>query len=261
MSNLRIIDEGKKYGTFSLASKFYSRELSLEERKLLQLKRRMAMGNDYGFDGHCIFMADQEKLDGSYFEITEDYVKNNPFGWTDIKEDILVITDKVPGVVIGHPVADCPVVMMSDPVNQVSAICHCGALMIDKKLPIMISEVLQDKYFSKIENIETYVSSCCGIDYTYNNYPGWANDKDLWKNGIEYVDGKFRINLRKVLIEEFKQAKIDLEKVCFSKIDTINNPNYYSNFASNESGLNDSSKFGRNFAGLFYEEDSLIKKR
>ena len=50
----------------------------------------------------------------AFFEIDRDYVEANPNGWTDIDEDILVVTKKTPGVVIGHPVADCPVVMTAD---------------------------------------------------------------------------------------------------------------------------------------------------
>ena len=46
----------------------------------------------------------------------------------------MIITDSVPGVVIGHAVADCPVVMMVDEKRGVAAIGHCSAEMIDKKL-------------------------------------------------------------------------------------------------------------------------------
>lgn len=53
-------------------------------------EHRKLFGDDNGFDWHKMFMANQVTKDGSHFEITEESVKNNPNGWTDINEDILV---------------------------------------------------------------------------------------------------------------------------------------------------------------------------
>ena len=89
-------------------------------------------------------MADQLDKCGTYFNITEEYVRDNPKGWSDIREDILIVNDKVPGVVIGHPVADCPVIMMTDKNKGVAAIAHCSAELIDKKLPIFILNALKE---------------------------------------------------------------------------------------------------------------------
>ena len=42
--------------------------------------------------------------------------------------------------------------------------------------------------------------------------------------------------------------------------DTITNPNYYSNSAASPYGLNDLSKAGRHFAGLFYPKTKQLVK-
>lgn len=235
------------------------------DKKELFMKHREDFGKHMGFDGRKMFMADQKNKNGSFFEITKDYSEAYPEGWTDIDEDILVVRKDNPGVVIGHPVADCPVVMMSDRKQGITAIGHCSAELIDKKMPIMISEVLQRAYSSKAEDIMTYVSACAGDNWTYDSFPKWAKDEKLWDHCIIYGDdNKFHINMRPAIMLQVISSGIKRENVLFNMDDTISNPNYYSNNASSEYGLNQPEKFGRNFAGVFYKEnehdDIEIKK-
>ena len=247
---LKIIETGNKFGTMNTGT--MPKELTKEEKRARFMEHRMACGEEYGFDGHKMFMADQKDKTGTYFKITEDYVEANPNGWTDINEDILIVTDKVPGVVIGHPVADCPVVIMQDVKQNVCAIAHCSAELVDKKMPMMVADALLDAYESCDEDIITYVSACAGPSWTYNTYPNWATDKKMWEKGIEEDEnGIFHINLRKVIKEQLKAR--NMSRVSFNMDDTITNPNYYSNSAASPYGLNDPSKFGRNFAGAFYK--------
>lgn len=261
MEKVKVVETGKRFGNMNTQARFYPEELSGEERAKIFLERRMKVGKEYGFDGRKMFMADQLDKCGTYFEITEDYVRANPNGWSDIREDILIITDKVPGVVIGHAVADCPVVMMEDPINGVAAVAHCSAEMIDKKLPMMLADSLVAAYGSKDEDIITYISACAGDNWTYDSFPNWATDKELWKEAI-YADdaGIFHIDMRKVIRKQLKDRYIDLAKVEFNMDDTITNPDYYSNSASSIYGKNDQSKAGRHFAGLFYPKTKQLVK-
>lgn len=262
MENVRIIESGKRFGNMNTMAKFFPEGLSFEERNALFLDNRMAMGKAYGFDGHKVFMADQVDKSGSYFEITKDYVEANPNGWSDINQDILIVTDKVPGVVIGHAVADCPVVMMEDPIKGVSAVAHCSGEMIDKRLPMMLADALVDAYGSKDENILTYISACAGNNWTYDSFPKWATDEDLWKDGIVADEnGIFHIDLRKIITKQLTERKIDLAKAEFNMDDTITDDFYYSNCASSPNGLNDVSKAGRHFAGLFYPEEHEVLEK
>ena len=68
-----------------------------DKKKIFTIHRKM-FAEEEQFDWHKMFMADQVDKNGSYFEITEEYTRQNPNGWTDINEDILVITDKNPDV-------------------------------------------------------------------------------------------------------------------------------------------------------------------
>lgn len=205
-----------------------------------------------------MFMADQKDKTGTYFVIDEDYVEANPMGWSDISQDILVITDKVPGVVIGHPVADCPVIMMEDKTKGVAAIAHCSAELIDKKMPMMIADALASEFGSRDEDISTFVSACAGNGWTYNKYPAWAKDEKMWEVGIKADEnGIFHIDLKKVIANQL--AVRNVEDVMFNMDDTITNSNYYSNSASSPYGLNDPTKYGRNFAGAFYPELNKVK--
>ena len=151
---IKIIESQKDFGSMNAGSIKWE-NLTEEDKKILQdkyhleglslknldltpekanifLQHRLNLGKSMGFDGKKIFMADQEHKEGTHFEITKDYVEANPNGWTDIPEDILVITSKTPRVVIGHPVADCPVVMMVDQKQKIAAKLYRKGFDLDK---------------------------------------------------------------------------------------------------------------------------------
>ena len=245
---LKIVETGNKYGTMNTGT--MPKDLSREEKAALFMEHRMAAGKEFGFDGHKMFMADQKDKTGTYFKITNEYVEVNPNGWTDIDQDILIVTEDVPGVVIGHPVSDCPVVMMQDVKNRVCAIGHCQNNLIDSKLPMMIADALLDAYGSKDDDIVTYVSACAGENsYIYDKYPDWAKDEKLWSGAIiEEKDGIFRINLRRAIKKQLDERGIT--RINYNFDDTISNPHYYSNSAASHG---DQSKYGRNFSGAFYK--------
>ena len=236
-----------------------------KDKKDIFNKHRDEFGKSMGFDGKKMFMADQKHGVGTFFEIDRDYVEANPNGWTDIDEDILVITKKTPGVVIGHPVADCPVVMMTDRKQGISIIGHCSAKLIDKGLPTMIAAVLRSAYGSKTDDIMAYVSACAGEDWTYTQFPEWAKDRYLWDRCIVYGDDdKFHINLKPAILIQIISMGINKYNIVFNMDNTISDPHYYSHSASSSAGGNKRDKFGRNFAGMFFDEkddDSIeIKK-
>lgn len=230
-----------------------------DKNKIFKIHRKMFAEGE-NFDWRKMFMADQKDKNGSFFEITESYIKQNPDGWSDINEDILVITDKNPGVVVGHPVADCPVVVMEDSTKGVTAVGHCSAELIDKKLPSKIVDTLVEGYGSNVEDISVYVSACAGQNWTYDTWPKWATDSTVWEDGIVVDDnGLFHIDLRAVISKQLEEKNVS--NVFFEPSDTITDPNYYSNSAASASGLNDASKFGRQFIGAVYQDDTKGKSR
>lgn len=258
--NIGVIDIGGiEYGNMNTNPAFYPEGTALEECKKIFLNRRIKLGNERGFDGHKVFMANQSTQNGSYKIIDEDLVSSTDDGWkVDINEDILIVTTDTPEVVIGHPVADCPVVMMRDLKKGVTAIGHCSGNMIDKKLPMMIADAMLDAYECRDEDIYTYVSACISNQWEYKGYPSWAQDKKMWKDSIiatgEVKDGKdiFRIDLRSAIAKQLKNRNI--KKWAMSTVDTDLNPHYCSNYAASKDGLNDPSKAGRNFAGAYYKK-------
>lgn len=268
MSSVRVVETGNKYGNMNTAARFYPEGLSAEERKAIFLDRRMRAGEHFEFDGHKMFMADQKHFSdalksgkthqATYFEITSDYVEANPDGWSDIDQDILMVTDRVPGVVIGHPVADCPVVMMADFKKGVMAIGHCSAQLIDQRLPMMVADALVDAYSSNEEDIIAYVGACASDNWTYDIWPKFATDKAMWQDAI-YMgeDNLFHIDMRKVIFKQLAERKIASNHIVYSPVDTITNPNYYSNSASR----NNAEKAGRNFSGAFFMGEEKIKEK
>ena len=226
-------------------------QLTKSDKNMIFANHRRAFAEANGFDWHKMFMADQVNKNGSYFEITRDYVENNSNGWTDIPEDILIITDEVPGVAIGHPVADCPVIIMEDVKNKVTAIAHCSAELIDKRMPMMIADALSSAYNTKDEDIKVHVSSCAGPTWTYDRWPGFANDKTIWEDtyAITEWDNEFKINLRAAIAGQLIERGIG-QNVSYDFADTIIDKEYYSNSASRSNP----DKYGRQFTGAIYQK-------
>ncbi len=251
MENIVIVESGNKYGNMNTSKSFYPESFTREMIEERFLQNRLELGFDYGFDGRKMFMADQKHQSGSYFEITRDYVLANPNGWSNILEDILLITDKVPEVVIGHAVADCPVVIMADERQKVMGVAHCSAALIDKKMPMMLADALVDAYASRDDDLRVYVGACAADSWTYDRYPSWATDEKMWERGIYFGDdGLFHIDMRKVLSYQFLMRNISLGKIIYNMDDTITNPNYYSNSMASKQLV----KRGRHFTGAFYKK-------
>ncbi len=275
---IKIIESRKDFGSMNIGT-ISPVNLTEEDKKILARKynidikelesydirhdkedifnlHRKNLGNAMGFDGNHMFMALQNDKKGSFFEITRDYVEANPEGWTDIPEDILVITSNLPKVVIGHPVADCPVVMMTDRRQKISVIGHCSADMIDRRLPTMIGEVLRSTYGSRAEDIYAYVSACVGDNWTYDQFPRWARDEHVWNRCISYgEDGKFHIRLRPAVLKQILAVGLSSNNIHFNMDNTDTNNDYYSHSVSEKNGRESSPKFGRHFAGIFFEDE------
>lgn len=232
-------------------------EIPKEDKALIFKEHRKAFGAAKGFDWHKMFMMDQTTKDGSYFEITKDFVEANPNGWADIPEDILIITDKVPGVVAGYPVADCPVVIMSDIKQGVTAVAHCSAALIDKKLPMMTADALTQGYGSREEDIVVYVGACAGNKWKYNCWPNFATDKRLWDDCITQDGDDYFIDVRKALTKEFNERGLGNCDTVFNLADTITDARYYSHSAH----FQNPEKFGRHFEGALYEGEYECKNK
>lgn len=254
VKNLKVFETGMLYGNMNTAKAFYPEDYTASQRQQEFLMHRLACGINEGFDGRKMYMADQKHKRGTWFEIDRDYVEANPMGWTDIDQDILVITDKVPEVAIGHPVADCPVVMTHDVKHGILAIGHCSAELVDKKMPMLVVDALYNSYRSKDEDISVYVSACAGAGWTYDKYPAWAKDDKVWEEAITEENGIYHIDIRKAIAKQLKDRNISDSRIKISQIDTITDPRFYSNSAASPYGLNMPEKAGRNFAGAFFKD-------
>ena len=226
-----------------------------EKREVFKL-HRINFAKTMGINWKHMFMADQDLeksgCRGSAFEITRDYVQANPNGWSDIPEDLLVVRKGVPGVVIGQPVADCPVVMMVDQRQKIAIVGHCSGNLIEDMLPTLMVEALESKYNSKVDDVLTYVSAHAGETWVYDSIPGWVKDSRFWERFMPYnqEEGLYHIHLKDALCDQFSKAGLDSDNIIFNLDDTITDKRYYSN-AMKEI---DSSRLGRHFAGLCFDK-------
>ena len=192
--------------------------------------------------------------EGKAVELTREMVEAYEDGWDlDIKADILITTDKIPGVVAGFPVADCPVVVASDLKNGVTATAHCSAKMINNYLPIRTVEALQSMYDSKKEDIYIYIGAHAGKDWSYDIYPDFATEHFWEETGAvkQVKEDDFRINMDNALLYQLHPE--DYETYIINTDNTRTNPNYYSNSIYNH-GKGKEEKNGMHFEGAYYQK-------
>lgn len=257
LSNITSVDKEMILWKHDLTIKeLESHQFTSDDKKQIFDNHWKNFGEANGFYYKKKFMMDQdlEKSGkrGSHFEITNDYVEANPKGWTDIAEDILIITYKVPGVAIGYPVADCPVVIMEDIAKGVTAVAHCSGALIDSRLPMMMADALNDAYQTKDEDIRVKVGPMAGRNWTYtDNPPKWAHDYDFWlRTGAIIEKGdEFKINLQNAITSQLEERNIN--NIIYSSVDTITDNDYYSN---SESSKGNQKKYGRQFVGAIYQK-------
>ena len=255
---LRILETGNKYGCMNTKVSCYKEGMSKKEirAEFLEHRKMAAEDNKYAFDPYKFYMPSQDGK-GKAVELTKEMVEAYEDGWDlDIPGDILVITNKIPGVVAGFPVADCPVVIASDLKNGVTATAHCSAAMIDNYLPKMTIESLQSEYDSKLEDIYVYIGAHAGSSWTYDKWPNWAKE-NFWEEtgAITEENGLYRINLRKALLSQLHPEKF--ETFIVNTTDTRTNPNYYSNSVYNN-GEGPKEKDGRHFEGAYYQKTKRL---
>lgn len=253
-----IVETGNKYGTMNVASNFYPMRMKKGKRELDQLKRRIKLGKDLGFNGKRMYSALQFRKDGSYLVIDKEFSNNESNGWLkEIKEDILMIDQSNPKVVIGHTASDEVVVIMMDKKNKACAVSCCNGEMIDLKMPIKVLEALEKEYKTDVEDVEVYISSCIDSSYDYDRWPNFIKDIEVWDRSIctRKIDDKtyYNVDFRKAVLEQLNGLGIFNDKIHINNDDTFSNSNYYSSMASKVN----KKKLGRNFVGIYCKDKDI----
>lgn len=263
MKNYRLVifETNKKDGCMSLAKKFYPEDYTDKERRKEFNKVKEKVGKKYHFNGKHILQPQQKDVelegnypDGTYVRITENYLTKEDYWDEKIPCDILVIDTKFPNIVIGHRMADCPIIIAEDTKNQVVAVSHCGASQINREVPKWTIEALKKEAHSNPQNIHVYIGSCIKKNsYQYDCYPHWATNDKVWKDCIHEVNNVYYIDLIHAIKKQLDGENILDNNIKESPTDTYLSPDYYSH---TEEKRNPNSIIGQNFVGCFYQEES-----
>ena len=252
VGNLRILETGKRFGNMTSAATFYKMGMTKEKRERVFLDHRKAVSAYYQneFDPYKFYVPSQNGQ-GKAITLTQEMILSSEDGWKlDLPADILIVTNQTPKVVVGFPVADCPVIVASDLKQGLTATAHCSAQLIDNYLPKRIIEILQNQYNSRLDQIFIYVGAHAGPNWTYDSFPSWAK-KSFWqKTGAIKEEGNgYKIDLMKAILYQLHPQ--DFVNFVVNEDDTITHPDYYSNSATAHGFL---EKKGRNFTGCYYKE-------
>ena len=254
-TQIRIFEQGKGLGIFSSNANFYPELKNLEDRKLKFREARLKLGKKLGLDGNKIFQPYQKTnsnhLDyenGKYIVLKDEYMQKEDY-WEEKPEcDILIISNKYPNIIVGNQTADCPILIVEDRKLGVTALSHCGAEYIDRDIVIDTIKALQKEYNSNLDDLYVYITNSIHKEnYIYNNYPKWANQQNLWKEFIKKDNNKYYIDLLGVIIYQLR--KYGITNIEYSNIDTYEDDNFYSHYASYHGNNN---KLGQNFVGFYY---------
>lgn len=256
---LTIFESNRKDGCMSLAPKFYPKDFTLEQRKKALRLVKSKLGEKYHFNGNHILQPQQKDVefdheyeDGKYIKISKKHLTKKDYWDEKLCCDILLIDTNYPNVVIGHRMADCPVIIAEDVKQQVVAISHCGARQINREVPKWTIEALKKEKNSNPSNIKVYLGSCIKKEsYQYTGYPIWATNKKIWQDCITEKDKIYYIDLVKAIKKQLREEKIEEKNIKVSKIDTYTNKDYYSH---TEEVKDNTKNIGQNFVGCFYEE-------
>lgn len=243
---------------------FYDENMTKEEIIADLKARRIELGRQNKFDGTRIIVPYQQEKPKDYTpghcEDVTEYVKSLLNGnpnydlWNeDIPCDIMLIRSSLKGVVLAYPVADCPVVIVesrnSFGDSVAMGLAHCGASYIDRHLPENLVDAVKKASKCKDNQLSAYIGPCAGYnDYIYDRWPKWATDTDFWEKFIRQSKDEFKINLLDAVRSQLKNMKVPL--ITSSGIDTISNPNFYSNSAYSHGAK---TKGGRFLTGAYYK--------
>lgn len=254
-SKIVIFESGVEDGIMSNNKKFYPENFSQQNIDEEFLENRIKFGKKQQIDGTKIYRATQknsfnnlEYPDGKYLVL--DLNMNSVDAWYEkLIADIIIMPYNNKKIVLAHQMADCPIIIAEDRNLKVTALSHCGAAYIDRKLPQQTIEALQKEYNSKTEDIYVYIGSCAHKEhYTYKEYPSWATNKEIWQDSIKKEsDNLYHIDMIKAITEQLN--KIDIRNIIISPNDTITDKRYYSH-AGNYQGLKKDQ--GQNIVGFYY---------
>jgi len=256
---LVIFETNKLDGCMSANKKFYPENTTESQRENLLQKVKEKIGNKYHFNGLHILQPYQKDVhldvnyqDGTYIKITNKNLTKKDYKDEKLPCDILLIDTKYPNVVIGHIMADCPVIIAEDTKNQVVAISHCGSKQINREVPKYTIEALEKEAKSNPKDIRVYVSSHIKKEsYIYDKYPTWATNKKVWNKCIVRKNKLYYINLAKAITNQLIKRNIARKNIKIINIDTYTNIYYYSH---TEEVKDNSKDNGQNFVGCFYQK-------
>ena len=254
-SKIVIFESNKLDGKMSKNPKFYPKGVSESERYERFHQERLILGKKLGVDGNHILRSRQKGLskvdypDGKYILLDDSHMTKEDYFYEDLPADILIISEKYPGIIVANPCADCPILICEDRKKGYTALAHCGAPYINRNLPQDTIKALFDCSGSDINDIYVYVGSSIKKEsYVYDCYPKWAKSKEVWEGFIMKENSDYHIDLVGAIEKQLKD--IGITHIEISPIDTAKDPNYYSHAEEVKGTQKDG---GQNLVGFYYK--------
>ncbi len=256
-SKIKIIETGRADGIMSRTKRFYPEYYSEDQINKIFRETRINAGKKYNFNGLHIIKPIQKELAKAkdknnifkdYIIVTKEMLNKEDYYDIDFFCDALVLPSTIKDVVLGHPEADCPILICEDRKKGYTSLTHCGAVMINRGTIKHCIDALTDGCNSNKGDIYCYISNSIKKDsYIYDKYPPFATNNTIWKNAITKHNNEYNIDLSLAIREELQ--RLGIENIKENKEDTATSPKYYSHVKETQG---DYSKKGQNFVGIYY---------
>ena len=258
---------------------FSSKEKAIKETKEKYEENMQKVGKEYGFDGKKLVVPYDNGIKyrpGEYFIADEKiYQKDKNLKKVKTPGDIVLLKKDNPGITIGYPVSDDPVVIMEDQKKGITALAHCGLRQIGDRVPLHMINALKKEAGSSLDDIKVYISS--NLKQESNRIilkpKAIKNNPDLWKGCIKkrftFYQGQNTIQKLINLSIGLICSNIDQEQAIINMITnigipeeniTVNKKNTYTEatlYSSTKSKmLHEPVIDGKYLVGAYYE-DSL----
>lgn len=238
---LQVLKSTTKDGIMSSDKKYFP-NLKESERKMLyeSTLRRFLQKVNLSLE-NSITISDKNK------EKTSRVVTKNI---KKIKERIVILKSSTPNLAVLVETTDDPVIIASAKTEDEISVCAIALGTIENIdsniLHEMIETLIKETNAAPFE-MTFYITACPSKEsYILENIDRLTNNS-IWKNTYEKKKKKYYLDIRYAIFNQLISEIVDPNNIYFDSTDTVENKNYYSNFAQ---------KLGKNIVAVVYKEES-----
>ncbi len=158
-----------------------------------------------------------------------------------------------------YPAADCAIVRLYDPKNDVIGLTHSDIAHTTKNIIGDMVKFMQERFSTNPEDIIVFVGAFAQDGMIWDKYPPFAEkNPEVWGEYIEKIDDShYNIRYGDKIYDQLVESGIPAEKIYFDPENTTKDDNYFSN--NRAKLLNE--RDGRNLFGITFDSLPVFERQ